>query len=207
MGLNFDHLENQVRTYAPSDSAVFWKTREKFGGLSNMAAGFPLLVNGVKIRTSEALYQAMRFPTRPDVQELILGEISPMTAKMRSKPFREFTRDDWSSVRVPIMRWCLRLKLYQNWEKFGHALRETGSLPIVEKKTKHADFWGAKYVEPDELIGPNILGRLLMELRDDLEQMPSPPEHLAPLNLKQFLLLGREIEAVRIVQSPVSILF
>ena len=98
---------SQIRRYDPTESAVFFKTRERFGGLSNMAAGFPLEVNDVPIRTSEALYQACRFPHKPDVQRRIVAERSPMTAKMRGKPFRKQSRPDWESVRVGIMRWCL----------------------------------------------------------------------------------------------------
>ncbi len=196
MGLRFDHLEEQVRVYDPEQCAVFWKTKEKFGGLSNMAAGYPLHVNGLNIRTSEALYQALRFPTRPDVQSMILSEISPMTAKMKGKPYREFTRPDWMSVRVPLMRWCLRLKLFQNWEKFRKDLKETGEKPIVEKKTKRADFWGAKCTETGELVGPNILGRLLMELRAEFDNVLHPPTVLDPLNLPEFCLLDRPIETI-----------
>ena len=56
---------DELRTYEPEECVVFRKTAEAFGGLSNMAAGFPLKVNGVSVRTSEALYQACRFPHRP----------------------------------------------------------------------------------------------------------------------------------------------
>lgn len=90
------HRPSEVRTYSRKDSAIFRKTAERFGGLSNMAAGFPLRVNGVYIRTSEALYQACRFPHLPDVQRLIIAEASPMTAKMKSKPHRKNSRPDWS---------------------------------------------------------------------------------------------------------------
>jgi ribA/ribD-fused uncharacterized protein len=172
-----------------------------------MAAGFPLNVNGTNIRTSEALYQALRFPSRPDVQRLIISEISPMTAKMKSKPFREHTRSDWMDVRIPIMRWCLRLKLFQNWERFGNALRETGDKPIVEKKTKRADFWGAKQSETAELIGPNVLGRLLMELRSDFADCAQPPHELEPLQIENFCLFGRPIEPVAILTREDSSLF
>ena len=92
---------SQVRHYDPRTSVVFLKTNERFGGLSNMAPGFPLTVNGIQIRTSEALYQACRFPHLPDLQRLIVGETSPMTAKMRSKPFRDQSRPDWDAVRGP----------------------------------------------------------------------------------------------------------
>jgi len=39
--------------YTPSDCAVFCKTREKFGGCSNMAAGYSLKVNGTPILVVE----------------------------------------------------------------------------------------------------------------------------------------------------------
>ena len=69
----------QTRTYTRMESVAFGKTKEAFGGLSNMAAGFPIRVNGVRILTSEALYQACRFPHLPHVQRLIIAQVSPMT--------------------------------------------------------------------------------------------------------------------------------
>ena len=110
---------DQVRTYTRAESVVFLKTAEPFGGLSNMARGYPIRVNGIRILTSEALYQACRFPHLPDVQRMIIGENSPMTAKMKSKPHRKDTRPDWDRVRVKVMRWCLRMKLAQNWASFS----------------------------------------------------------------------------------------
>src|SRR2546421_6292673 len=95
------------RTYHKNECAVFLKTKEQFGGLSNMAGGYPLFINGIRIPTSEALYQACRFPHKPEIQKLILGQASPMTAKMVSKPHRKDSRTDWDEVRVEIMHWCL----------------------------------------------------------------------------------------------------
>ena len=57
--------KSNLREYERSNAVVFLKTSEAFGGLSNMAPGFPLCVNGIAIRTSEALYQACRFPHVP----------------------------------------------------------------------------------------------------------------------------------------------
>ncbi|MFN9866243.1 MAG: DUF1768 domain-containing protein, partial [Pseudanabaena sp.] len=85
----------ESRTYNRLECITFRKTAEKFGGLSNMAGGYLLNVNGVKILTSEALYQACRFPHLPEVQRLIIAERSPMTAKMKSKPYRDNSRVDW----------------------------------------------------------------------------------------------------------------
>ena len=156
---------NSTRNYARSDSVVFRRTREKFGGLSNMAGGYGLWVNGTLILSSEALYQACRFPSLPEIQRLVIAQKSPMTAKMKTKPHRDRSRPDWNNVRVKIMRWCLQVKLAQHWSTFGELLKETGSKPIVEESRKD-DFWGAKPVNKDTLTGRNILGRLLMELRE-----------------------------------------
>ncbi len=187
---------NQVRTYDPSASVVFLKTNERFGGLSNMAPGFPLRVNGVRIRTSEALYQACRFPHLPDVQRKIIDEHSPMTAKMRSKPFRKDSRPDWDAVRVKIMRWCLRVKLAQNWREFSRLLLATGDRPIVEQSRKD-DFWGAKVADDGSLVGMNVLGRLLMEIREQLKGGEAESlRFIEPLGIPEFLLFRQPIEAV-----------
>ena len=99
-----ENLKDKERIYNASEIAFFKKTKEAFGGLSNMAAGFPLKINGVSILTSEALYQACRFPHLPDVQQLIIKEKSPMTAKMVGKPYKSQSREDFEDVKINIMR-------------------------------------------------------------------------------------------------------
>ena len=191
-----DNRRSQIRTYDRSSSVVFLKTKEAFGGLSNMAGGFPLLVNGVRICTSEALYQACRFPHLPDVQGLIIAQRSPMTAKMKGKPYRHDSRRDWNRVRVNVMRWCLRVKLAQNWEFFSKLLLDTGDLPIVEQSRKD-DFWGARPLDDRTLVGMNVLGRLLMELREFVKAEPEKNlRRVEPLLIPNFLLGGRPIEPV-----------
>ena len=185
---------NQIRTYSPGASVVFLKTKERFGGLSNMAGGFPLCMNGIPIRTSEALYQACRFPHLPDVQRLIIEQRSPMTAKMRGKPHP--SRPDWDAVRVKIMRWCLRVKLAQNWKAFGDLLLKTGDQPIVEQ-SRRDDFWGAKVMDDGSLVGMNVLGRLLMELREQLKADTGERLKIVePLLIPDFLLFQQPIRKV-----------
>ena len=161
-----------------------------------MAAGFPLCVNGTRIRSSEALYQSCRFPHRPEVQRLIIQQNSPMTAKMKSKPYRHDSRQDWDRVRVKIMRWCLRVKLAQNFRKFSDLLLETGARPIVEESRKD-DFWGAKVSADGTLVGMNVLGRLLMELREALlTESRESLTRVQPIAIPEFLLYGRSIGIV-----------
>ena len=153
-----------VRVYDCRTSITFRKTNERFGGLSNLAAGLPLDVNGVRIRTSEALFEALRFPHLPHVQRLIIDQAGPMAAKRKSKLHRVNSRGDWDLVRVSLMRWCLQVKLANNLPRFGALLRETGDRPIVEDSHED-DFWGTRRVADGSLVGQNVLGRLLMDTR------------------------------------------
>jgi len=167
-------LDFPERRWSSAESVVFRKTREQWGGLSNMAAGYPITLGTIEFKTSEALYQAMRFPSRPDVQQLIAEQASPMAAKMKSKPFRdEHSHPTWDDIRPRVMFWCLHLKLAQNWLEFGSLLRSTGAREIVEE-SHHDRYWGAVRTV-DSLAGSNVLGCLLVMLRDRFAIDDSPP--------------------------------
>jgi len=181
--------------YLRRECAVFRKTSDPFGGLSNMAAGFPLNVDGIAIRTCEALYQACRFPHLPLVQQEIIAQASPMAAKMKSKPHRAQSRSDFDELRVPIMWWALRVKLACNPSTFGRLLTSTSGLAIVEDSHKDT-YWGAVPDRHDSTVlrGRNVLGRLLVLLRElvdtvdaDLWQTAPPPP------VPGFRLLGPPI--------------
>jgi ribA/ribD-fused uncharacterized protein len=184
-----------MRRYERNEAVVFRRAADPFGGLSNMTSKFQICVADVRTWSSEALYQACRFPHLPGLQAEILAERSPMTAKMRSKPFRDESRGDWPQVRVGVMRWCLRVKLANNWSDFGELLRSTGGRPIVEESTKD-DFWGAKAEGRTALVGQNVLGRLLMELREQLQQNPASLIAVDPPRIDGFLLLGQPVSTV-----------
>jgi len=184
--------KEEVRIYKVNECISFRKTTEKYGGLSNMASGYPLVVNGIYIKSSEALYQAMRFPHLPKIQMIIINESSPMTAKMISKKYRFQTRNDWEEIKISIMRWVLRVKLIQNIETFGKLLLETGTRPIVEESSKD-QFWGA-FFDGKKYEGMNVLGRLLMELREVYKKHNI--NMLNPLKISDFKLNGEYIKLV-----------
>jgi|ERR1041385_2420390 ribA/ribD-fused uncharacterized protein len=196
-----------LRTYRGTDCIVFNKTREAFGGLSNMAAGYPLRINRTRVPTTEALYQACRFPHMPAVQDLIIRQSSPMTAKMKSKPHREKTREDWDQVRVPIMKWCLKVKLAEHFTTFGNLLLSTFDKPIVEL-SRRDDFWGAVALDDGETLrGANVLGRLLMDIRERLKKDPTEFRVVLPLPIPDFLLLGEEIQQIgRMIEDESELL-
>ena len=185
-----------VQTYARAGSAVFNKTKEKWGEFSNMCAGFPLRVNGAAIRTSEALYQVLRFPDHPQVQQLIIAEPSPKGAKMRSKSHRrEFARTDWDEIQVQVMWWCLRVKLAQNFDSFGGVLFITDDKPIVEESANDM-FWGAEHQADGTLKGANVLGKLLMALRAGYKADPKSLRSVAPPGIANFRLMGHAIGTI-----------
>ena len=99
------------------------------------------------------------------------------------------------------MKWRLRLKLAQHWQSFGSLLLSTDNLPIVEDSRKD-DYWGAKPVTTDTLSGQNVLGRLLMELREKLKEKPESLKIVEPVPIEDFLLLARPIPVITIDDTP-----
>lgn len=194
--------ETHIRTYQRVDSAVFKSTHAEWGGFSNMAAGFPIQVSEIEFKTSEALYQSCRYPHIPDAQEKIISQGSPMTAKMVGKPYRSETRPNWGFLRVMFMRWCIHQKLLHNWDSFGELLIESDGLDIVEESNKDF-FWGAKPIEHDQLMGFNVLGRLLMELRQNLIDCPENLMLIRPPAVDHFVFLGKEVNPVKLQDGNV----
>jgi len=160
----------QFRHYHADDVAAFHRVRDPYGMFSNMAAGYPLRVGGIQATSSEAAYQALRFPDLPEFQAEILVLGNPILAKRHAYTRIAETRLDWDAVKVNIMRYVLRAKFCSQQEALLPALAETGDRPIVEVSLRD-DFWGAK-PDGERLVGRNVLGRLLMELRAELAAHP-----------------------------------
>lgn len=164
---------SDMRVYIASQVVTFRRVAEPFGGLSNMAPS-PISINGIRFKTCEALYQACRFENRTDIQLMIANERSPMQAKRLAHQHVSLSRHDWMRKRFNIMRWCLRQKYLQN-PSFKTILRATDDKPIVESSARD-QVWGAIPQQDGTLVGVNVLGRLLMELRMMDRRGMSEPE-------------------------------
>lgn len=162
--------------YDPATCAAFLKTKDQYGDYSNFAGGMPIRINDIIFRTSEALYQACRFPEHADIQLAIIESKSPMSTKFISKKYKSYTRPDWinedgsGGFRMHAMAWVLYAKLYCNYERFSKSLLESGDKPIVEISKKDA-FWGAIPQADGSLIGLNHLGLMLTKMRDHLPEI------------------------------------
>lgn len=157
----------EERIYEKANVVSFFKTDEKYGKLSNMKGKFELCVNNMHFTSSEAIYQALKFPENTGIQKMIAAEKSPMTAKRIARTYKWESRTDWEVKKVCAMRIVLRIKALQ-CKDFYELLLSTGSKEIVEVSRKD-DYWGA-FSRDDKLIRKNVLGRFLMELRQESEE-------------------------------------
>jgi ribA/ribD-fused uncharacterized protein len=151
-------------------SITFTKVSLPFGWLGNMAP-FPIVYHNEHWRTSEALFQAMRFDD-PEIKLIIRNQTSPMAAKMKAKGAQnQMVIVPCSPQDVENMRICLELKFTQH-NGIRQQLLQTGDDTIIEnigtrRGARHL-FWGA-YQHDNQWIGNNMMGQLLMELREKLQ--------------------------------------
>ena len=150
----------------PADQCVrIYKIDEEWGIFSNFGHT-PIVVEGVTFDTSERLFQLMKFKDEEPVKAIYYKKGNPkMTTKHWEKTHR---REDWGKIVIDAMKFCLTQK-YEQSEEFRKELERSKGKFIVEDQTsfpkKTPDTWGVK-LQDDNFVGPNLLGRLLMELRD-----------------------------------------
>lgn len=121
-----------------------------------------IVVDGEKWSGSEAYYQAMKsngLPHHEMVKELMI-KATPSDAYAIGNHYPK--RKDWFQVSVDVMAKAVHAKFSQN-EDIKNLLLSTGSHPLVQVK-RGDRFWGTG---PDN-NGKNMLGKLLMELRQAL---------------------------------------
>ena len=149
---------------------IFNKTKDQHGWLGNMSA-HPVKYDNKWWLTTEALFQALRFPEDSKVREIIRAEKRPMAAKMMAKKFRDLMVVKPCGPRdIENMKLMLRLKLTFN-KQLKQELLATGETDIIEDCTSRSPSpWGARLVD-GEWVGDNLLGKLWMEYRSELMQV------------------------------------
>ncbi len=152
----------------------FTKVDLPYGWLGNMSPSI-ITWNGKTWRTCEAVFQSMRF-SNPEIQELIRLEKSPMSCKMKSKKYKsEMKVEPMSKQDVQNMKTCLLLKFSQNPVLLQKLLLTKDHVLIEDigsRKGERHLFWGMRR-KGDQWEGKNTLGKLLMEVRDELKHKVS----------------------------------
>ena len=138
----------------------FYSVSDEFGQFSNFAA-FPIVLDGARWPTSEHFFQAQKFDDE-SYRQKIRKSNSPMLAARLGRDRKQKLRRDWESVKVGIMRQAVTAKFTQHPE-LRALLLSTGDAKIVEH-TENDDYWG----DGGDGSGKNMLGRLLMEVREQL---------------------------------------
>lgn len=152
-----------VSMYENYEQVILTNGKSPFGELLNMTGGFPIKWNGLVWKSSEALYQAARFPDYPSIQEDIRQATNGFTCKLVAKSNTSKTRLDWMHIRLYVMDAVLRLK----WEQhtiIRLTLEKTCDREIIEH-SKRDQFWGARDEGPYGWVGENQLGKLWMMIR------------------------------------------
>jgi ribA/ribD-fused uncharacterized protein len=174
------HVREYIERYFPEyyswneypavQTVSFCKTDQEWGIFSNFAPT-PIVADGVTFPCAESLFQIMKF-TDPTARSDIFKQRG-QTLKMCAKHYEKTVgvRPDWGQLLVHALKYCLMLK-YEQSPAFRAELERSCGRYIVEDQTtfpkKLADTYGAK-LNPDGTLwsGPNLMGRLLMELRDN----------------------------------------
>src|SRR5262245_21003709 len=147
-----------------SDVIHFYSVSDEYGCFSNFAP-YPVRMDGQVWPNPEHRFQAQNCAGTKGgeaTREAIRRERSPMVAARLGRSRRQPIRPDWQSARDEAMRRVVRAKFEQHAD-IRAVLLGTGDATLVEH-TENDDYWG----DGGDGSGHNMLGRILMEVRDAL---------------------------------------
>lgn len=143
----------------------FYSTIQEYGEFSNFAP-FPFELDGQAWPTSEHYFQAQKFEIA-EYRERIRTAASPMIAARLGRSRKVPIRTDWEQVKIDVMRKAVRQKFCTH-AALTELLLGTGDEELIEAAPRDY-FWGAAATG----TGQNWLGKILMELRDELRTAPA----------------------------------
>lgn len=154
--------EQQVSDVKVDDSIVSF--RDKYAFLSNFFV-YPLRYNGISWLSAEHAFQAQK-TTHPVEYYKIRDAATPADAKRIGRTVK--IREDWEAVKIDIMREIIRAKFED--ERLQELLLKTGTVRLIEGNTWRDKIWGAVQNSRGDWCGRNLLGKILMEIRQELQQ-------------------------------------
>lgn len=133
---------------------------DEYGFLSNF---YPCTIryNGIRFPSVEHAYQAQK-TTLPSEQRMIANLQTPAQAKKAGRKVK--CRRDWDEVKIGIMKELLVIKFNSHGNLLAQLFR-TGDQQLVEGNWWGDRFWGVCHGK-----GKNVLGQLLMEVREQLSK-------------------------------------
>jgi ribA/ribD-fused uncharacterized protein len=139
--------------------------------LSNFAA-FPVVFDGVEYPTAEHAYVAAK-TLDPEIRASVRRIDTPGNAKYRGRSI--VLRADWDDVRDEVMLAIVRSKFTRN-PQAREQLIATGDAELIEGNTWHDNYWGRCRCKGCRGVveAHNVLGRLLMMVREELRRASNP---------------------------------
>jgi hypothetical protein len=122
-----------------------------------------LMMDGLRYRSVEHYFQAMKFPDHPEYQEAIRQAKKARDAKRMGKTEDYATRVDWATHRDTVMMKALREKFSDRHPELKALLLSTGNA-ILQDASPRDNYWGIGSTG----MGQNKLGVMLMAIRDEL---------------------------------------
>lgn len=150
----------------PSDTIYFYAQTDPYAEFSNFAP-FGVAMDGVWWRTVEHYFQAQKFRDL-GYRERIRSCGRPKDAKALGMTRNLPIRDDWESVKDQIMYEAVLAK-FATHPALANMLLATGNRMIVENAPMDA-YWGCG----SDGTGLNKLGRILMDVRNELHGLSVP---------------------------------
>jgi len=138
----------------------FYSTTGEYGCFSNFSR-HAITLKGKRWPTSEHYFQAQKFAGTEHEEEVRKCK-TPSTAASMGRSRKLPLRRDWESVKDQVMLEALHAKFTQH-DELKAILLGTGDAILVEH-TANDSYWG----DGGDGSGKNRLGRLLMQLRDEL---------------------------------------
>ncbi|TDP92298.1 hypothetical protein EDF62_1503 [Leucobacter luti] len=123
----------------------------------------PVTLDGVTAATAEHHYQAAKAMNTDDWSQVMSAE-TPGAAKRAGSAIE--ARDDWDDVKVQVMRRVTEAKF--KYPDLAKRLLDTGHAPLIEENHWHDTFWGVCSCDVHGYSGQNMLGRILMDVRQSL---------------------------------------
>lgn len=169
----------------------------KFEGRWRFLSNFyPCVIEhqGIKYNSVESFYVGMKvndqqlingkYYTPGDFREMIALIKNPTEVKKIGGKVK--LRSNWEEKKLEVMNWAIRQK-FKNNPDLKEMLLSTSNQDIVEGNYWHDKFWGICTCDKCGNKGENHLGKILMEVRDELtprNQRPSLEDQIKKNSLK-----------------------
>lgn len=167
---------SKKKEYEGPEPALFFMGNDSLTEFRGFENGFDakIVIDGITFPTMEHYYQWSKAKAfgDADAEKKILKTASAKSVKTYGKKVKNFEEEKWNEKKDEIMRIGLRAKFTQHPE-LRELLLSTKDRPIGEADPRDK-YWGigtgadtSKAKDPAKWPGKNMLGKILMELRDE----------------------------------------